>query len=153
MCETECLNDVIQHLRRTFRQKRYNTAAFNRAMHKKHKRTTQKERLTAVASLPLQQSTSYENNRLLGKFNIKTVHIRAKKSFDMLIPVKDDYALEVSGVNSIPCKYGKVYKGQTRQCIETRCKQQDQPSMLDKSTVPEHNNESGHRPSSKRLRY
>jgi hypothetical protein len=36
--------------------------------------------LMGVASLLSQQSTPFKISRLLGKFNIKTIHIPAKKS-------------------------------------------------------------------------
>jgi hypothetical protein len=82
-------------------------------MNKKHKTTTEKERSIGVASLPFQHSKSYKISRLIGKFNIKTVPIPAKKSFHMLRPAKDDLGLGGLGIYSIPCKCGKVYIVQT----------------------------------------
>jgi hypothetical protein len=48
-------------------------------MNKEHK-TTEKGRLIRIAYLLFQQATPYKITRLLGKFNIKTVQIPAKKS-------------------------------------------------------------------------
>jgi hypothetical protein len=67
ICDSECLSNEIRHLRKTFKQNGHNAAAFNRPMNKKHKITTEKERPVGVASLPVQQSTSYKISRLLGK--------------------------------------------------------------------------------------
>jgi hypothetical protein len=50
---------------------------------------------------------------LLAKYNIKTIHIPAKKYIHMLTPTKDKLDLEVGGTYCIPCKCSKVYVGQT----------------------------------------
>jgi hypothetical protein len=85
---------------------------------------------------------------LLGKFNIKTVYIPAKKSSHILKPMKDNWGLKVSGVYSISCKCGKVYIGQTGQSIETRCNEDDSHLHFyqqDKSSVAKHSTGSVHR--------
>jgi hypothetical protein len=69
---------------------------FSRAMNMKYKRT-EKSRPVGVASLPLQQSASRKISRLLGKFNIKTVHISGKKTSHILRSVKDDLGLTSQG--------------------------------------------------------
>jgi hypothetical protein len=50
--------------------------------------------------------------KLLVKFNIKTIHIPAKKSSHVGRPVKDGSGLKFSEVYSTPCECGKVYTGQ-----------------------------------------
>jgi hypothetical protein len=98
--------------------------------------------------LLFQQSTWYKISRLLGNFNIRTVHIPTKKNSHIQREVKDDLWLKVSGVHSIPCKCGKVCRGQRGGSIKTRCKEHEWHLHLyqpDKSAVAEHNTELGHR--------
>ena len=59
-------------------------------------------------------------SRLLAKHKIKAVHIPAKKTINMLRPVKDNLGLRTCGIYCIPCKCSKVYVGQTSSTIEIR---------------------------------
>jgi len=56
------------------------------------------------------------------RHNIKTVSLLPREVAICLCPVKDDLGLKAAGIYSIPCKYGKVYIGQTGCSIETRIK-------------------------------
>jgi hypothetical protein len=78
----------------------------NRALLQKYKG------MTGVITLLFHQSMSYKISRLLGKFNIKVVHVRAKKSVHMLRSMKGGLKLKVSGLCSITYECGKVYIGQ-----------------------------------------
>jgi hypothetical protein len=65
----------------------------------------------------------------------------------MLRSVKDDLSLKFPGVYRIPCECGKVYVGQARRSIETRCKEHMRHIRLDqpeKSAVAEHSVNTGH---------
>jgi hypothetical protein len=65
--------------------------------------------LDCLNKLVLKFHGSYKTCRLLGKFNIKAVHIPCKKSFDVLRLAEDDLGLKVSGVCNILCECGNVY--------------------------------------------
>jgi hypothetical protein len=67
------------------------------------------EKPVGVALLPYQHSTSNKMSRLLAKHKIKTVHILAKKTINILRPVKDNLGLRTYGIYCIPCECGKVY--------------------------------------------
>jgi len=60
---------------------------------------------------------------LLSNYNIKTIHIPARKNIHLLRPVKDKLGLKVAGIYCIPCECGKVYVGQTGQTIKARHKE------------------------------
>jgi 2,3-bisphosphoglycerate-independent phosphoglycerate mutase len=88
-----------------------------------NKKKKKKEKPTATALLPYQQSTSNKISGLLSKYDIRTIHVPAKKTCHMLRPVKDDPGLKIPGVYGIPCECGKTYIGQTKRTIETRRKE------------------------------
>jgi hypothetical protein len=94
------------------------------------------------------QDTSARISRHLARFNIRNVHILAKRNTRLLRHVKDDLGLKaVPGTYCIQCEYGKVYIGQMGHTIEMKCKQQTQhicQYQLYKSVVAEHRVEAGH---------
>lgn len=65
---------------------------FNRAL--LHRTTQMADR---AITLLFQQPMPYKISRLLGKFNTKIVHKRAKKSLRMVSSMKGDLGLKVSG--------------------------------------------------------
>jgi hypothetical protein len=83
-----------------------------------------KEKLTGIVT-PHQQAVLSKISSLLAKYNIKTIHIPAKKYIHMLTPTKDKLELKVRGTHCIPRKCSKVYVGQTGRNIETRCKEHE----------------------------
>jgi hypothetical protein len=86
-------------------------------------------------------------SRMLSKHNIKTVGLLPRKLSSLLRPIKDDLALKMPGVYSIPCECGKVYTGQTGHSIETRVKEHHRHIRLyhpEKSAMMEHSINLGH---------
>jgi hypothetical protein len=81
---------------------RVNKADFNRAVYHENTTTVEKEKLTEVAILPFQHTTSYRFSRLLGQFNIKAAHSPYKKTSRVVRHAKDNLRLKVTGVYSIP---------------------------------------------------
>jgi NAD(P)H-nitrite reductase large subunit len=63
--------------------------------------------------LSYQLSVSNKISRLLNKYNIKTVHIAARKSMHLLGPAKDNLGQMVAGIYCIPSECGRVYVRQT----------------------------------------
>jgi hypothetical protein len=86
-------------------------------------------------------------SRVLSKHNMETVCLLSRKLSSFLRPIKDDLALKMPGVYSIPCEHGKVYIGQTGCLIETRVKEHHRHLCLyypEKSVVAEHSINLGH---------
>jgi hypothetical protein len=133
--DTESLNSEIQHIK-VFRHNGYSRADFNRAVYHENKTTAGKEKAkaTGVVILPFQHTTSYRISRLLGRFNIKAVHIPFDKTG------KGRPRTECHAVYSISCECVKVYVGPTGRSVETRCKEHTRYLclyQLDKSAVAE----------------
>jgi hypothetical protein len=75
------------------------------------------------------------------------VGLPPRKLFSFLQPIKDDLTLKILRVYSVPCKYGKVYIGQTGRSIEMRVKEHHRHIRLyhtEKSLVVEHSINLGH---------
>jgi hypothetical protein len=70
-----------------------------------------KEDHTSVAFLSFNSITFNHISKVLSKNNIKTVGLLLRKLSSFLHPVKDDLALKMPGVYSIPCECRKVYLG------------------------------------------
>jgi hypothetical protein len=62
-----------------------------------------------VAFLPFVGTTFNRISRVLSKHNIKTVVLPPRKLSSLLQPTKDDLALKMPGVYSIPGECGEVY--------------------------------------------
>jgi hypothetical protein len=90
ICDTESLGEDLQHLKKTLRKNGYSERDISHALNSKIKQKGNKEKPTATALLPYQQSTSNKIRRLLAKYDIRTIHVPAKKTCHMLRPVKDD---------------------------------------------------------------
>jgi hypothetical protein len=79
--------------------------------------------------------------RLLGKYNIKMVHIPVRENFSFMRSVKDKLGLKVAGIYCVPCECDKVHIEQTGRTIEARCKEYMRHIRLgqpEKSAVAEH---------------
>jgi hypothetical protein len=100
-----------------------------------------------VALLPFVGTTFNYISRVLSEHNIKVVGLLLRKLPSNLQPIKDDLALKMPGVNSIPCDCEKVCIGQSGHSIETVVKNYHQhihlyhPKM---SVVAEHSINLGH---------
>jgi hypothetical protein len=78
------------------------------------------EESTSVAFLLFVGMTLNRISRVLPKHNVKMVGLQPRKLSSFLRSIKDDVALKMPGVWSIPCECGKVCVGQTGRSIETR---------------------------------
>jgi hypothetical protein len=119
ICDTESIGEKLQHLKKTFRKNGYSDWDISHALNSKRKQKENNEKATATALLPYQQSTSNKISRLLSNYDIRTIHVPAKKTCHMLRPVKDDAGLKIPGVYGIPCECGKTYIGQRKRTIKT----------------------------------
>jgi hypothetical protein len=134
----ESLHGEIHHLKCIFQRNGYNKDHIRRALHQKQNRKLKDEKHIGIARLPYNKTYCNKISRVLQKFNIRTVHIPWKKTIQTLRSVKDELGLNVPGVYQIPCECDKVYMGQTRRSIETRCTEHRRHihlSQPDKSVV------------------
>jgi hypothetical protein len=143
ICDTESLQEELNHLIKTFKKNGYNNKDINRAFITKTKQETEtaKDKPIGTALLPYLSATSHKIGRLLARHNIRTVHVPTKKTGHLLRPVKDDPGLQVPGVYCNPCECGKSYVGQTNRTIEARRKEHMRHFRLgqpEKSAVAQH---------------
>jgi hypothetical protein len=120
ICDDDNLQKQILHLRETFKKNGYSSQDIQQALHPKTKPKTESEKLVGVALIQYEHSTSNKIRKLRAKHKIKTVHIPAKKTINMISPVEDNLGLRTSGIYCIPCECGKVYVGQISRTIEIR---------------------------------
>jgi hypothetical protein len=114
ICDANSLDAEINRLKKAFSQNGCSDRDIKQAVHhKKKKPPSQQEKPTGVAMLSYQLSVSNKISRLLNKYNIKTVHIAARKSMHLLRPAKDNLGQMVAGMYCIPCECGRVYVRQT----------------------------------------
>jgi hypothetical protein len=142
LCDTDSLDEEIEHLKKTFQKNGYSNHNIRQALHKKDKPWPQQEKPTSFARLLYQGATSHKVSRLLSKYSIQTVHIPAK-NIHLLRLVKEKLDLKAAGIYHIPCECGKVYVdvGQTGCTIEARLKEHKRHvclNQLEKSAVAEH---------------
>jgi hypothetical protein len=100
-----------------------------------------------VVFLPFVGTAFDHLSKVLSKHNIKRVGLLPRKFSSFLQSIKDDLALKMPGVYSIPCKCRKVYTGQTGCLIETRVQEHHQHICLyhpKKSAVAEQRINLGH---------
>jgi hypothetical protein len=88
------LDTEIDQPRKTFRQNGYSSRDIKRSLATKQKSQIQKEKSTRVALIPFQKAVLNKINRLLAKYNIKTIHIPVKKNTHMLRPKKGKLGLK-----------------------------------------------------------
>jgi hypothetical protein len=124
ICYAQNLGEEIEHLKKAFRQNGY-SSYISCILYPKHKPFLQWVEPTGVAMLPCQRSVTNSNSRLLAKYNIKTIHIPARKNIYMLRSAKDRLGLKVLGIYCIHCKFGKVYIRQTVRNTETKFKEHE----------------------------
>jgi hypothetical protein len=118
------------HLKDTFKKNGYRSRDIQLALNSKTKPKIDPEKPVGVALLPYHHSTSNKISRLLAQHKIKTVHIPAKKTTNMLRPVKDNVGLKTCGVYCIPCECGQVYVGQTSRTTEISRQEHEAPTAL-----------------------
>jgi hypothetical protein len=78
ICDTESLGEELQHLKKTLRKNGYSERDNSHALNSKIKQKGNKEKPTATALLPYQQSTSNKIRRLLTKY-IRTIPSQQRK--------------------------------------------------------------------------
>jgi hypothetical protein len=74
----KALKVEIQHLKKTFQQNGYCAGDIHRSLNPKLRAHSHWEKRAGVASVPFMQGTSGKTSRLLGRSNIRTVHIPGK---------------------------------------------------------------------------
>jgi hypothetical protein len=79
ICDTESIGEELQHLKKTFSKNGYSDRDISHALNSKRKQKENNEKPTSTALLPHQQSTSNKFSRLLSKYDIRTIHVPAKK--------------------------------------------------------------------------
>lgn len=67
--------------------------------------------------------TSSKISRLLGNYNIETIHVLLKKTISTLQSLKDNLGLKTHSMYCILCECGKAHIGQTDRSMETRGKE------------------------------
>jgi hypothetical protein len=102
----------LQHLKRTFRKNGYSDHDINYALYTKNKQQKKTEEPTGIVMLPYQHATSNKISRVLGKYNMKTIHVPMKKTISTVRPLKDNLGLKNPGVYCIPRGCSEVYIGQ-----------------------------------------
>jgi hypothetical protein len=113
----------IQYLK-IFRQNGCSVMDLQWALNPSSRSHSQQEKQTVVATIPYVQGTFDMVSRFLVRFNVRTVHISAKKkNAHLLRRVKYDVGLKVPGICYIPCECGKIYIRQTGCAIEMRWKE------------------------------
>jgi hypothetical protein len=141
----ESLPAEINHLKTTFRQNGYSekdiTSALKRTFSDRKDAPVDDNKPIANACLPYVSTISGKISRILGKYNIRTIHKPPQKLRNKLVRVKDDLGLKTPGVYRIPCECGEAYIGETARTIETRMKEHRRNIRLcqpEKSAVAEH---------------
>ena len=149
--DRESLPEELKHLRTTFLQNGYPLRDVNRALKRAACGATNKtpeEKPTATAYLPYTAPVSRVIARILGRHNIKTVHLPPRKLGTHLTRIKDQLGLRTPGVYRVPCECGATYIGETGRAIDTRISEHSRCIRLkqpDRSAIAEHALENGHK--------
>ena len=144
--DKESIPNEIKHLKKAFMKNGYSKHQISMALKRTFRETRgaiqePQDEPIAKALLPYVSTISGKIQRILNRYNVKTIHLPPPKLRQQLVKVKDPLGLKTPGVYEIPCECGKSYIGETSRTIETRTKEHQRHLRLaqpEKSAVAEH---------------
>jgi hypothetical protein len=120
LCDEDSLQAEVVLLRDVFKQNGYNDRQIHRALNRRPNLRQPDIEPHSVAFLSFVGTIFNSINRVLARYNIKSVGLPHMKLSSLLRPVKNYLGLRTPGVYRISCECGRFYNGQTGRSVDIR---------------------------------